>query len=65
MLIAILLLGGGTFGAVLNDPHYSLHKPAAQVKVYAPEYTKKEKADSRRYYDQIDNRLYWNRWRRW
>ena len=45
---------GGMWGAVLNNPTYSLYKEPKKIVAYYPEYTEKQKIDAWKVWNQID-----------
>jgi len=53
---------GGMWGAVLNNPVYSIYKEPKKIVAVYPEYTKKQKSDAQKKWDQIDlDRNYYGR----
>jgi hypothetical protein len=67
-LIFILLMllparaEGGMWGAVLNNPTYSIYKEPKKIVAVYTEYTEKQKEDAQKKWDRID---YWQDYGRW
>jgi hypothetical protein len=53
---------GGMWGAVLNNPAYSIHKEPKKIVAVYPEYTEKQKEEAQKKWDRID---FWRGYGRW
>lgn len=58
---------GGMWGAVLNNPVYSIYKEPQKIVAVYPEYTAKEKADALKFWNRVDfwYGYYGRRWHHW